>query len=223
MLAHYISDLHLEKHFSRATNILLGGGNALFIAGDLGTPCRPEFKGFLYRASDVYKNVFYVAGNHEYEKARCPVEMKDIDNEIDEIAEQRENIFVLSKGRSYTLGKYTIIGSTLWSLVNVPTWRNQERGARHIEEVIALRALIENSKAPIVVMTHYLPSLSLISPYYARRFNNLSYWASSSDDLIKKPVTTWFAGHSHTIYDGFLYDVHILINAKGRGVKKVML
>lgn len=224
---HYISDLHLEKHPLLGRSLLQRAQtskvpkHALFIAGDLGHPCRPEFKDFLHRASDLWPSVFFVAGNHEYDMTRNSDEMTQVDQQIDEIATERENIHVLREGRAFSMGEYTVIGSTLWTYTLYKTWRQTERNARHIEESEFLRRTIENSNTPLIVMTHYLPSYRLIHPYYMQRCSELDRWASVSDHLLAKPVKFWFAGHTHSIYDGMLYEVHVLINAGSKQIRYV--
>lgn len=224
---HYISDLHLERQSSsvlsrfRRKNPSTHPYSALFIAGDLGQPHRPEFRDFLYQASDIWSNVFYVTGNHEYELAQCAAHMQDIDDQIDSITSKRDNIHVLRDGRVVQWNEYTVIGCTLWTFTLYNTWRQTERNSRHLFESEFLRRTIESATTPIIVMTHYLPSYSLVHPYYMQRYSELDRWASASDHLLTKPVKYWFAGHTHSVYDGFLYDVHVLINAGTKQIRFV--
>lgn len=55
----------------------------------------------------------------------------------------------------------------------------------------------EEEGRPAVVITHHLPTYDLISSRY--RDNPLnSAFASQCDDLIRPPVRTWIAGHTHS-------------------------
>lgn len=229
MFIHYISDLHLEK-FAHRTSILLKRQldmslpyrRALFIAGDLGNPFDEPFSHFLYTASDLWERVFFTPGNHEYDKARCPVEMNAIDAEIDWIANQRNNIHILQAGRQYHLENKLIIGGCLWSHTDGTSWRQNERNKRHQIEVRTMNNIINNCRIPIIAMTHYLPTFRLIDPKFDSFKPN--YWASHSDFLIRFPITTWICGHSHIRKDvrlsfGFSQDVRFLMNATGQDIQ----
>lgn len=69
-----ISDIHSEiKSFNLDTMIpkcdaSRAKGHNLFLAGDIGKPGSIDYKNILKHSSTNWKNVFVIAGNHEFYK-----------------------------------------------------------------------------------------------------------------------------------------------------------
>ncbi len=200
MRIQYISDLHLEKALCVP---LVRKAPTLFVAGDLGWPRQAEFRNALREMGSKWDRVFYAPGNHEYDVARCADEMAEIDEEIDEMAAECGNVHVLRAGRSFQVGNYDVIGSTLWSFTMGRSWRQVERNSRFLNEVQDLHMRITQARRPLIVLTHYAPSFQ-VSPYLG--------WASNSDFLLRDPVKVWICGHTHVVRDVRLHGVRLLIN-----------
>lgn len=125
----YISDIHLElrqthylpqlssyKKFKTAP----GDSNYLALLGDIGNPFTPELDSFLKEISPVYKQIFYVPGNHEYYNlpdSNMPKTKEDYDYKLASICNSYSNVNLLNN-RSVMLDEFKIIGTTLWSHID---------------------------------------------------------------------------------------------------------
>jgi len=72
----------------------------------------------------------------------------------------------------------------------------------------------EESGTPAVVITHHLPSYSLIASRWTDHPIN-SAFASRSDALIRSPVKAWIAGHTHAGTVQNRNNIALLINPLG--------
>ena len=232
MRIHYLSDVHLERYPLRATCLVRMQPvrqRALFIAGDLGNPYHESFRSFLYTACDLWQDVFYVPGNHEYDAAHSVCGgMNAIDDHIERISFHRHNLHVLREGRVFPLGKdYLVTGSTLWAYQTSTRNNNKqttttERHERYLSEVNALDKTLctipsHHPHHSVIVMTHYLPSYCLIQDRFlhtSRYASRLDHWASRSDHLMRPPVKYWIAGHTHTRQNQLVHGVRVLINGQ---------
>lgn len=102
-----ISDTHIifsKKNFPMPES----SSDYLFCAGDIGNPKDKMFKKFFDSASSLYKQIFYVTGNHEY----YGNDYAQVNQMIDEMLP--ENCVRLEKGRVSTveLGEkeYNVVG-----------------------------------------------------------------------------------------------------------------
>jgi len=211
MLIHYISDIHLEKRLFTVSKEMVG--HALFVAGDLGHPHCPVFKSTLETMSRQWKHVFYVPGNHEYERS------EEIEYDLNKATRNLPNINVLKTGKTFPLGEYNVIGDTLWSFSSNPkSKKRREKNERHLYQRQMLHQTIQKSTRPVIVMTHYLPSFKLVLPQFLKRFNPEG-WASHCDFAMAPPVKVWICGHSHIQYDNYINNVRVLMNATGKTIQ----
>lgn len=71
----------------------------------------------------------------------------------------------------------------------------------------------------ILVLTHHLPSYSLIPEYYLNHpywSQRLDFFASDLDHLILPPISHWLCGHSHTTLSHHVNGIPVHINALGK-------
>jgi predicted phosphodiesterase len=112
---------------------------------------------------------------------------------------------------------YRFIGTTLWSKLFLPQYMINDKiniaehdfescNKWHQDNVTFLKTEIDkcnldDNKIIPIVITHHLPSYSLIDEKYKdtyRSYYNQSY-ASNCDDLMKNSnIKCWFYGHTHT-------------------------
>lgn len=128
----YASDIHLELisdinmqsikplwKFNKCQDTLY----YLALVGDISNSLDPKLRQFFSKISPVYKNIFYVPGNHEYynlKNTKSTQEIRDIHavkKSIRELCQEFDNI-VLLDNETFELDEFLIIGSTLWS--NIP-------------------------------------------------------------------------------------------------------
>ena len=83
---------------------------------------------------------------------------------------------------------------------------------------------IQHSELPVVMITHHLPSYSLIDPKYMKSNESKGskgpiglnqYFASHLDHLIKSPIKVWVCGHTHTRFEKRINDITVYCNPGG--------
>ena len=212
MRIQYFSDLHLEfvKKFSFGSKIR-PVTPVLVLAGDLGKPSSPLYWGLLEYVSQSFSKVFIITGNHEYYNGTNT--MTQTDECIRKICQSFTNISFLSNSYEDYEG-VRFIGSTLWSRVSKNTSLindfYQIKGMTvsrynelHDEAVAFLDEAIRQSKeSKVVVVTHHLPSHSLVDPCYSRYRSYQDCFSTDVEHLIRPPVTCWIYGHTHKPYHG---------------------
>lgn len=222
----YLSDIHLEKRVPRfPTNIFPAKDIPLFLAGDIGNVRKPNYREFLELASNNWKHVFLVSGNHEYGRAYSEEQFSEVDFQIQTIVNRIGNITFLNRTSTLFDG-HLIIGTTLWTHSPCSIVSSKERSQRISVEnkrhgldrefILSQIQEAKRKKVRAIVMTHHLPSYKLIAPRFLNnpRFNGILFrWASHSDDLIQPPVEKWICGHSHIQLETSLNNVKVLINA----------
>ena len=223
----YASDLHLEFAENGPFQPLLKPvAPYLALAGDVGRPDKPTYRDFLHYCSRGWKDVFVVAGNHELYNSKAVIS-HEVCATADErmamcaqIAAEFPNVHFLNRRRVDRDG-VAFLGCTLWSDLtsdgakDAATYMNDYRlitedgkgavtpeitSAWHFRDRDWLAREIgfcEEEGIPAVVLTHHLPSFSLISPRYEGSPLNAAF-ASAADDLIRPPVRAWISGHTHT-------------------------
>lgn len=223
----YISDLHLEFYDEKPLpyeSFLTPVAPYLVLAGDIGIPDLKGYGLFLEWCSSRWEKIFVVAGNHEYYTSKTPLklDLETKEAKIRSICESYPNIYFLQcDSVLIPEHKVRILGCTLWSSVpdsvkemamlymndsrqillsgsqRFTPWSMTDLHERHrlwLEEAIQN---CEQKNERCLVITHYLPSYSLIAEKYEGHPLN-SCFASDCEDLMRPPVVGWFCGHSHT-------------------------
>ena len=235
-----ISDIHLEfgliKRVKRCAD-------TLFMVGDIGFPERSQFREYMAHCSKTFDQVFYVPGNHEYYqdwKTRLGQRKKSIE-ELNILMRQicydvGPNVVYLNND-TYDLDEHLrIIGTTLWSNIepsaspisdSVQIYKNQTELVTHNdireyhqEAVEFLRHEITQTELDgkrAVVLTHHLPSYSMVLDMYKTDKYKLynSHFYSNLDHLIRYPVAAWCSGHSHGFNHQTINGVECYVNAHG--------
>lgn len=215
MIIQYFSDLHLEFDSTYKVTPI---GDVLILAGDIGCPFEESYQTFLKEMSVKFPKVFLITGNHEYYGSTI-----DKTNEkITEIVSTLRGVTFLNNSIEIYNG-YTFVGTTLWS--NLRDFRYLTCDRKRIKEISFtkinelhnksinfLQNVIENN-THIIVITHFLPSLSLTDKSCDSRYDQC--YASDLDFLIKSPVTHWFYGHTHKKNYAVINDITVLCNPIG--------
>jgi hypothetical protein len=146
----------------------------------------------------------------------------EMDARIESLAAKIGNITFLNR-KSIKYQDTWIVGATLWTRTDsLKSARIGTENARHAADGEWLNKTLmrpDLADQKILVMTHHLPSYSLITPKFARH-PRLFRWASASDDLIRAPVHTWICGHSHICNETRINNIPILINAATGKIKQ---
>jgi len=232
-----MSDLHLELH--KAIPPLTPTAEYLALCGDIGNPFESTYRKFLEIVSRLYKQVYLIAGNHEY-YGNCFISTKQC---IKDTVADLPNVHFLDNraiGPVLEGGENTrqirIFGTTLWSdtsnqphiksLINdysriyleskliTPSFTLQE----HLNSLEALKNEILYSKEhnyDLIVLSHFLPSYSCIHPIFKHYTNMHCAFASHLDYLIKDPIKLWVHGHSHKFTNVNINNIPVVCNPLG--------
>lgn len=204
MKIQYFSDLHLE--FRRRLPLMKVPVRApvLILAGDIGCPFKPEYALFLEQRARDFDKVFLCRGNHEMYDSKSA---QEVDSQIQTVIRDLSNISYLND--SYEeYGGYRFVGSTLWGRItdpkyvtndfrNIPWMSISKYNEMHAQSRESIRDSITSSRLPVVVITHFLPSMRLVDPFYAKYSRYNQCYASNCEDLFLPPVVAWFYGHTH--------------------------
>jgi predicted MPP superfamily phosphohydrolase len=221
----YTSDIHLEFHKNMYPKIR-AIAPILCLGGDIGYPNMDNYKKFLVHlnSNNCFKKIFIIAGNHEYYNQNKSIEETNLC--IEKITHPLPKISFLNNKSEFYDG-YLFIGSTLWSKVHksdklindffsIQGMDIDKYNSLHNNAFTFIKSEIEsNSDKKIVVLTHHLPSYSLINEKYKHYAEYNQYFASSSDELIKPPVVAWFYGHTHFASKSFINNVIVTCNPIG--------
>jgi predicted phosphodiesterase len=232
MRIQYISDIHLEffKHLPK--QFLRSDADILCIAGDVGYPFSSLYSDFLKQVSQDFKKVFLIAGNHEYYSAGANkgYDISEIDEQINSIINENHlhNVTYLDNSHEDYNG-YRFVGSTLWSRLNspqkyindfhlIPEMTEELYNILHqISREFLQSDIVVKSPLPVIVMTHHLPSRSLIDEKYkTNKYNDYNqFFASECEDLFAPTIKGWIYGHTHSENKQHINGIEFVCNPLG--------
>jgi len=236
MKIQYASDLHLEFGTNSVylrNNPLKSVGNILVLAGDIG-----YLKDEMYQkhpfwnwASDNFEQVIVIPGNHEL------YNHFDI-NDLHEswCLKIRDNVRCVYNSIIHLDDDTDLIASTLWSEIHAGdayhteqrvsdfhwirngqfrlTWERFNYEHRRCREFI--ENSIEKSNAKnLIVVTHHVPSLQLISDEFASSPINGAFTAELGNLIGNSRIKYWIYGHSHRNIDKVIGNTHCVSNQLG--------
>lgn len=193
----------------------------LVLAGDIGSPFSPLYEAFIREMAKMFAAVVVTMGNHEYyqpggrewdHEAQC---LKPLTRHTMQEADEQARRVIAGIPRAVLLQKDAVeimgvrfVGCTMWSpgdpftegMMNdgrlIPGFDLSARERLHNDHVAWLkRQLALPRDVRLVVVTHHLPTYSLISPEYANHPGN-SFFAARLDHLARK-ADVWICGHTH--------------------------
>jgi predicted MPP superfamily phosphohydrolase len=218
----YFSDIHTEFYSSNINRLnkildkkLIDVGDILLIAGDIGHPFSNIYSYLLTKLSAKFKSkkIIITSGNHEYYSKYYT--MKQIDEKINEIVSKFNNITYLQNSIYHIENtNLTVFGSTLWSDLKKDEENEIVKNMNDFSEISELNIdmyrslhkkalnsmtgyLNEYPNRNFIMLTHHLPSYTLIDHKYELSFLNSAY-ASNLEMAHLPQVVAWFAGHTHT-------------------------
>lgn len=235
MKIQYMSDLHMEfQENSRylKNNELPVTGDVLVLAGDifyLKDKVAPLTK-FWKWASENYRQVLIVPGNHEYYNY----------SDVMERGLQwrwmfRENVGYY-QNQVVRVNDIDFVLSTLWSWINANdeyfVWKGindfrqikfdgkllqvDDFNRMHETSIGFIRKSIEDSSAAhIVVVTHHLPTLQVVAPYHRGSVLNSAFASDYGERIANSRIDAWIYGHSHTNIDTVIGRARIICNQMG--------
>jgi hypothetical protein len=215
----YASDLHLE--FYKDTEISLMNfiepvAHTLLLAGDIGHPLKAHYSIFLREAAKLFQSIYLIAGNHEY-YTRDGRPMDYVKKAIHEALPANAH-FLDGEQVVQTADGIQILGTTLWSEIPSDLAKYAKGGmndfkmiyesadlklspesynALHQKEKQWLSTQLQQTRQPTIVLTHHLPSYTIIAEEYKDYALNCCF-ASHLDALLVPPVKAWVCGHTHT-------------------------
>ncbi len=187
---------------------------------------------------------YYASRRAEHWNYSKPDSMFEIQKQLKELCASYKNISFLDHDSASVYlpeENVAVVGTTLWSHIPedykmeasagmndynlIPI--SQEEGlcqltpddsnALHEKEKEMLEAQIDywgSQKAQVCVITHHMPSYSLISPRYEGSPYNCCF-ASHQEQLMKPHVRAWIYGHTHNSGSGFIKNTICAVNARG--------
>ncbi|MBU1370102.1 MAG: metallophosphoesterase [Bacteroidetes bacterium] len=214
MKIQYCSDLHLEfahnNHFLTEKTWEISG-EVLLLAGDI-APLHDIYyaNSFFSYLSANYKAVFWVPGNHEYYHHDL------IDFKTSFHFKIRENIHLLQNTNIVYEG-INFVFSTLWTYLNELNMPFIEKGIAdfasitrkgkrlngydynqlHEESLSFIKAELDKTTHPTVVVTHHLPSVRCNSPEHVESELNEAYCVDLTAYIKDCKADFWIYGHSH--------------------------
>ena len=235
MKIQYMSDLHLEftenLHYIK-TKPFQPVGEILVLAGDtfyLRDTIAPQMK-FWNWASDHYRQVILVPGNHEYYN----------NGDVTERGNSWQWMFRPNVGyyqnKVLRIDDTDFIITTLWSKIPEQDMFYVMRGMNDFRQILTdgrrftpddfnmehqkclnfLKQAVNQSTAKhIVAVTHHLPTLSVVSAQHKGSVLNSAFATELGHYIAESPIDAWIYGHSHTNIDTIIGNTKIISNQLG--------
>jgi len=224
MKIQYCSDLHLElpKNCQWIKNHPLKVvGDVLVIAGDfyyLGLPREP-IDAFLDWASENYKQVLIIPGNHDFYQGEDLTERGDswkmmlrdnVGYYYNKVVRIDDVDFILSTMWSYILPRVaSVVRRGLNDFLQIGydghLLTTDDYNAEHDKCLKFIEKAFDESDARAkIVVSHHLPTMTVCAPQF---YTSLLNWAfvARLDELIENSgIDYWIFGHSHANIDGKL-------------------
>ena len=218
-----ISDLHVEHQLPGTIGDMIAeipkDTDVLVVAGDVGHNRR--LSGFFDVMCDNFSNIIYVIGNHEYYHAS----IEDVEESVQKIDNKHSNFYFLDND-TCTIGGVRFVGSTLWfpfqesnikferpmsDFGQIPEFRNWV----YQKNEAAQEFLNETVLTTDVVVTHYLPSYTSVSPEFIGSPYNRFFVCPMEDLIERQRPRVWIHGHTHTACWYKIKDTRIVCNPFG--------
>ena len=233
-----LSDIHLEyyKKLPDIGKILTPSAPNLILAGNICYIKNRNFTPFFEQISQLYQQIFYILGEHEYfmDIERGMYSLKEMEITARDKLNHLDNVHIIQDS-FIKFDNIVIIGSTLWSYIskkdmigdicyltdtNFIKFKNRLWVAPRITNKIHLKykkniddllSAFEGYKK--LVVTHFLPSFKCIPQKLKYDSLNKSYY-SNCDDIVKK-ADVWCAGHSFKHMTQNIDETPVYVNPVG--------
>jgi hypothetical protein len=211
----YISDIHLE--FGTPPPTIPPMADVLLLAGDIGDPAHPTYTDFLQCVSRNFRQVFIIAGNHEYYGPRTMVASEELIRGVCKVLPNV--IFLQNEARQILDTDIWIYGTTLWTNIpddpaihariksSIADYRRIKGFSPRLSADLFAAAIAGFAAAHTatsaarqwIVLCHHQPAMDLVDPKY-RGYGSLN-WAFASDaPTLTGPASAVVYGHTHAPY-----------------------
>jgi len=239
-----VSDIHLElyEELPPLEEILIPEAPNLVLAGDICFILHKNYVPFFEKISQLYHNIYYVFGNHEYyvnayNGCIDGHTFGTLEETAQDMLKHLKNVIILNN-KSVVIDDLVIIGTPLWchaifneqrkkyvKQINNDTFilyknkiipRTNMTNEIHKKQKKWLEDEINKykNKKMILVITHYLPSFKCIPDKWKEDEDNDQFY-TDLEHLVKK-VNLWVCGHTHTSMVAHVGRTPIIINPKGK-------
>jgi DNA repair exonuclease SbcCD nuclease subunit len=237
------SDIHLEFGSLPIQNT--EGADVLLLAGDICTasgfskyPQKDVYHEFFSEASEQFKNVIYIMGNHEHYHGDFAKTYETLQNELSTYA----NVRLLEK-EVYAPDDVVFVGLTLWTDFNKEDVISMNVAERNMNDYRVIKnsktskrlnsndTLLDHKQAlnkideickqhpdlPIVIVGHHSPSKKSIKPQYENDVHlNGAYSSSLEEFILDRPnIKLWVHGHTHHEFDYMIGETRVVCNPRG--------
>jgi predicted phosphodiesterase len=192
----------------------------LILAGDIGNPKQKNYKEYMAYCANNYEKVFVITGNHEYHSHLSIDKTNEL---ILDIILKYSNICFLDNSVYTFEDSFQLIGSTLWTPIStklsnydskkIPHFSNKKRNQLYSQNSKWLMKSVVQSPHPSIIISHHLPSKSLIMPqfkssqysslYASNIWEDFHYYGNSINS-----IKHWIYGHTHQPS----YDLKKIVN-----------
>lgn len=219
-----LSDIHSEFHNDRIPQFDINSDcDIVVLAGDIAS--HHSIFNVLIKLQSLYnKPLIFIPGNHEY----YGVSISDLNHRFSTF--QHKDIHILNN-YSIKIEKYTFIGSTGWFDGSSQPITNETK--RKINDFYKIQELKYNLYSPYhngnisrnyieqnnnipnsIIITHHLPSTSLISEQY--KYSDINgCFANDWDCLFNDNMLAWIHGHSHDSINTKINNIPCVRNPLG--------
>lgn len=198
-----------------------------------------RFRKFLETASNLFKHVIYIAGNHEFYHGRFHGSLVDLKQECDHYG----NIHFLEDS-CMVIDGVKFIGCTLWTDLNnydplteyivrdcmsdYKVIKNDHAGYRKLfpRETVQRhekslnfikKELVYPPNDKIVICTHHAPSsISIDDRFRYEKEMNGAYYSNLDNMLLDNPqIKLYTHGHTHSAKDYIIGETRVICNPRG--------
>jgi predicted MPP superfamily phosphohydrolase len=224
-----LSDLHLEHHRDYGEALIreldFSGSDLVILAGDIvgfGSNRHTPFDRMHSLCAKTPATALYLPGNHEFYDTSPTF----VEESLRKLEQEIENLTVLRSGLIYEQAGHRFLGDTLW-FPDDPLNRIYASGLNDFalikgfvpwvyERHVACRAFLEQElRAGDIVITHHLPSPSLIAPQFKDSPLNRFFAADITDLILDRKPAMWVCGHTHSSIDTTIGETRIICNPFG--------
>ena len=225
-----MSDLHWEFHKdsgrSFVESVPSGPDEVLVLAGDVTTiphllnsyPTDAALRALCSK----FRQVLWTLGNHEYHNG----DTKTADAYLDALVSTIPNLKILRPGKVEVVDSQRFIGATLW-FSDSPDNRYYSQGMSDFSVIKNFMPWVyQQNEAAInffgremregdVVVTHHLPSYSLVAPQFRASSLNRFFVCPLGELIAQRKPKLFAYGHTHYSHDHMVASTRTIVNAFG--------
>lgn len=225
MKIHVLSDLHIEGYDFR---IKKTDADVLVLAGDIGRidgRHKDTLYVFLTKCKEMYANVLYVAGNHEFYYFDLYEGYRVLQTMCDEIG------IKFLQNNEVNIDGINFFGTTLWTDMNMMLAEKATRRYLNDFRLISIdgrtittkqiyeenelaRYHLGNTQANVII-THHVPNEEGIHPRWALYDANYGFMNVN----LQAKGELWIFGHTHDSAEYRKHGTHFVCNPKGYGIE----